>query len=66
MNDQNKGQAEDKKEVRESFILCIICSLVSFAMILACFLLRSVISGHPGVLAVVYGVLMILLVLMDC
>ena len=61
-----KDIAEYKSEVKESFILCIVCSLVSFAMIVLCFIFKDSLNKHPGVLAIIYGVLMMFLVLLDC
>lgn len=58
--------AEYKAEARESFILCIVCSVISFVMIVLCFIFRDSINKHPGVLAIIYGALMILLVMLDC
>ena len=61
-----KENVDLKAEAKESFALCIACSIISFAMIVICFVLRDSIHEHPGILAVIYGALMILFVLMDC
>ena len=55
-----------KTEAKESFAICILCSVLSFALVVLCFVFRDYLKEDPEIVAIIYGAMMTLFVLVDC
>ena len=60
------NKADIKSEAKESFTLCIVCSAISFALVILCFIFREKLKEYPELVAIIYGVMMMLFVIADC